>query len=389
MKPSLQVRTAATVLAALVLAGAAAADVDSLLGRIKTVGREGAGSDEAARAWRELVRAGPEALPATLAALDDVDPAAANWLRSAVDAIAERELTAGRNLPVAELEAFARDTRHTGRARRLAYEWLVRADAGAPARLLPGMLHDPSPELRRDAVARALDEADAVRERDHKAAAYRKALSGATDLDQVETCARQLKALGVDVDLPAHFGLVRRWSLIAPFDNRGEAGYARRFPPETKVDLAATCKGKEDTEARWTEYATNDPHGVVDLNKVLGRQKGTLAYAFAAVVAPVERPVQVRVGCINAVRVFLNGKEVLGREEYHHGMYLDQYVGAGTLKAGRNELLVKICQNEQKEEWAQEWKFQLRLCDVAGAAVPFTVAEDSPPGHKEHKGETK
>jgi hypothetical protein len=379
MNPRLQVPGLAPALCVLLLTGVAAgAGVDSILARIQSVGREGAGGDEAARAWRDLVRAGPAALPATLAALDDADPAAANWLRSAIDAIAERELTGGRPLPVADLEAFAKDTRHTGRARRLAYEWLVRADAGAPGRLLPGMLHDPSPELRRDAVAVALAAADGLLERGDKVAAtaaYRKALSGATDQDQVEKVARQLKGLGIDVDLAAHFGVVRRWLLVAPFDNTGEAGYARGFPPETKVDPAATYRGKKDAEARWTEWASSDPGGVVDLNKALGRQKGTVAYAFAAVVSPAERPVQVRVGCINAVKVFLNGKEVLGREEYHHGMYLDQYVGAGTLKAGRNELLVKVCQNEQQELWAQDWRFQVRLCDGAGAAVPFTVEE--------------
>ena len=35
-------------------------------------------------------------------------------------------------------------------------------------------------------------------------------------------------------------------------------------------------------------------------------------------------------------------QEIFARDEYHHGMELDQYVGRGTLKAGRNELLVKV-----------------------------------------------
>jgi hypothetical protein len=374
------------------LVSAARADVEALLARIKSVGREGAGNAEAAQAWRDLVHAGPQALPATLAALDDARPAAANWLRSAVDAIAERELAAGRRLPTADLETFARDTRHTSRARRLAYELLVRTDPSTPGRLLPGMLHDPSPELRRDAVAVVVKQADDLLEHGDKAAAttaYRKALSGATDQDQVEKVVKHLEDLGVKTDLATHFGLVRRWLLLAPFDNTGEAGYARRFPPEMKIDLAATYPGKGDETARWTPCTTTDPYGVVDLNKLLGRQKATVAYAFTAIQSPAERPVQVRVGCINAVRVFLNGKEVLGREEYHHGMYLDQYVGSGTLQAGRNELLVKICQNDQKDEWAQDWKFQLRLCDSAGAAVPFTVVESSPQRHKEHEGETR
>src|SRR5262249_30417453 len=134
-------------------------DSGALLARIKAVGSEGAGNAEASRAWSELVRRGPGVLPSVLAAWGADNPGAAHWLRTLVDAIAEREVRVGRPLPAAVLEAFVRDTRHAGLARRLAYEWLVRADPTAPGRLLPGMLHDPSAELRRDAVARAQEHA--------------------------------------------------------------------------------------------------------------------------------------------------------------------------------------------------------------------------------------
>ena len=52
---------------------------------------------------------------------------------------------------------------------------------------------------------------------------------------------------------------------------------------------------------------------------------------------------------------------------------MDQHVGRGVLKAGRNAILVKLCQNEQTEAWAQEWSFQLRVCDAIGGAVPVTM----------------
>ena len=130
---------------------------------------------------------------------------------------------------------------------------------------------------------------------------------------------------------------------------------------------------KSGAKLRWTEFTTPDPYGVVDLNKALGAYKGVVAYAFAAVRSPRERPVQVRVGSANAVQIFLNGQRLFAREEYHHGMRMDQHVAPATLKAGRNELLVKVCQNEQMEDWAQEWNLQLRLCDAVGEAVPFTV----------------
>src|SRR5262249_57277768 len=115
---------------------------------------------------------------------------------------------------VDRLAAFVKETRHAGRARRLAYEWLVRADPGAPGRLLPGMLHDPGGELRRDAVALAIDKAQALLDkgdRDAATAAFREALSGACDKDQVELLVQRLKPLGVEVDTAGHLGFVRRW----------------------------------------------------------------------------------------------------------------------------------------------------------------------------------
>jgi hypothetical protein len=277
---------------------------------------------------------------------------------------------------------------HAGAARRLAYEWLCRADPAAPGRLLPGMLRDPSPELRRDAVAaeiaaakRALEKGD----RDAARAAYRKALGGACDRDQVDLIAKQMDGLGVKVDLPAHFGLVRRWYLAAPFDNGGGSGFAAAYPPEKGVDLAAVSRGKKGVQVRWVHAETADRYGVLDLNKALGKQHGAVAYAYAVIESPAARPIQVRAGSPNAIKVFLNGEEVYHRDEYHHGNEMDQHVATAALKAGRNELLVKVCQNEQTEDWAQTWSFQVRLCDAAGAAVPWTpvaVKAAGPPGEE-------
>src|SRR5262245_60363434 len=99
---------------------AIAGEADAQLAKLKAVGREGAGKVEASKAWRDLVRRGPDVLIDVLTALDDADATAANWICAAVDAIAEREVQAGRRLPAAKLEAFVLDTKRNGRARRLA-----------------------------------------------------------------------------------------------------------------------------------------------------------------------------------------------------------------------------------------------------------------------------
>jgi Tfp pilus assembly protein PilF len=79
--------------------------------------------------------------------------------------------------------------------------------------------------------------------------------------------------------------------------------------------------------------------------------------------------VELRLGCINGNKVWLNGELLTANNVYHAGSYMDQYVGRGRLKAGKNVILLKIAQNEQTESWAQRWQFQLRVCDQYGTAV--------------------
>ena len=352
-----------------------------LLASIKAVGKEGAANVETAQALQELVQLGPEVLPDILIAFDDADPVAANWLRAAVDTIAEREVNANRPLPAVKLEAFVKDIRHNGAARRIAYRWLLRVDAEAPKRLLPGMLDDPGQELRRAAVAVAFAAAQNHPEKKSAAAALQRVFAAARDNDQVEQIAQKLAALGIHVDLPAHFGFVRQWQMVGPFDNRGGQGFSVVYTPEERVDLSATYVAKDGARIGWKTFATANRPGHVDLGKlakvdvntVIGKHLDAVAYAFAAIESPQEQAVEVRAATPNALKLFLNGKEILAREEYHRNGRLDTHIGRGLLRAGRNELLVKVCQNEQPDAWAQEWAFQVRICDAIGGAVPLKV----------------
>jgi hypothetical protein len=81
----------------------------------------------------------------------------------------------------------------------------------------------------------------------------------------------------------------------------------------------------------------------------------------------------VRAASATAIKVFVNGHEVLARETYHQSFDRDMHAAHARLVKGRNTLLTKVCQNSQSESWAQDWRFQLRLADDLGAAVPLTV----------------
>ena len=125
MRLTLLVLTASIVLS---VGSLSAAELDSALATINRVGPKGAGTEAAATAWKRLAQSDASQIPALLAAIDDKNPLAANWIRSAVETIAERESD---DLPADALGKFVTQTDNNPRARRLAYELLLRADPGA------------------------------------------------------------------------------------------------------------------------------------------------------------------------------------------------------------------------------------------------------------------
>jgi hypothetical protein len=138
---------------------AAAVEVPPLVQAINAVGPKGAGHPAAIAALQQLRQASAAQIPEILAGMNGANRLSANWLRAAVEAIAQRELDGGGRLPQTELEAFLADGTHAPQARSLAYDLILRIDPTAEPRLVPGLLQDPSMELRREGVAFALTEA--------------------------------------------------------------------------------------------------------------------------------------------------------------------------------------------------------------------------------------
>lgn len=370
MKRVVYAATVAMGFATIVPPSAIGALPQELIGRIQAVGTEGAGHAPAIAAVKELSQAPASALPEILGGFETASPLAANWLRGAFETVADRALKQ-KQLDGRALEAFVVNRSNNASARRLAYEWLLKVDATAADRLIPGMLQDANAEFRRDAVARLVTAGTKQLEdgaKEDAAKTFKQALLGAVDDDQVKAIVKPLRDLGETVNLQKHFGFVTNWKLIGPFDNTDKQGFDVAYPPEKELKFDAKYLGKGE-EVAWTEFATDDEYGTVNLAKVLAPHKGAITYATAEFQSPAAQSVEIRLGTPNAWKLWVNGELAFARDEYHRGSSLDQYKVPVKLQAGRNVLLLKVCQNEQTEEWAQDWKYQLRVCTKAGSAV--------------------
>jgi hypothetical protein len=144
-------------------------------------------------------------LVACLQPLGDATPGGANWLRSGLDRAVAR---LGDTVPVADLAAVVTDIAQPPRVRSLAYLWLSDQDAPRAAAMLETMLDDPASELRRQAVEKLLAAAAAADDAPRKDA-YRRALTAARDVDQIERIVTWLSEYGEPIDLADVLGFVR------------------------------------------------------------------------------------------------------------------------------------------------------------------------------------
>ena len=166
-------------------------------------------------------------------------------------------------------------------------------------------------------------------------------------------------------------GFVEDWQIIGPFDDEGKHGWEKTYPPEQAQDLSAHFPGKVRTVAWRRLPAEARVDGFVHLGAVIRPTKEVVVYAVTTVDSPREQRAFLRVGASGAVRILLNGAQVLADAAYHPAR-LDQAGVAVTLHRGPNRLLVKLCHAEGR------MGFLLRLTEPDGDPLVATVSAAAP-----------
>ncbi len=323
-------------------------------------------------------------LTQVLAAMKDQSPVAKNWFLSLAEVVADRD----KDRALGQCRQFLDLSSEDGTARYWAFSYLIRHNPESKADLLDNRIDDTSLDLRYEAIELQLNRlgSSPPASEEQKQAAYRQLLTAARLPSQVQQIAKQLEGLNVPVDLLNHFGFVSKWYTVGTFDNSKQSGFETAYPPESDylagsltyaADrlMATGYQGKEAT-VYWKETTTTDSEGMIDLAKLYDKAKGVAIYALGNFVSSNDQTLQVRVGSINAVKVWVNGQPLISREVYHAGGQIDQYSAPVKLNAGNNLILIKVCQNEQTESWAQQYYFQCRFCDSTGLAVRSTATEE-------------
>ncbi len=341
-------------------------DLTSAIEKIKQVDKNGEGHEAAVQAMRVLNAATPQQIPMILEGMDGANKLATNWLRSAVVSVSSK----ADKLPIDQIKSYFDDTSKAQLGRLLAFDLLSEANPDFAGATIPTLADDPSLPLRAKAIKHMLKQADSV-EGGEAFAMLGAALEKARDVNQVVEAAEKLDEKGIAINLQKQLGFLAQWQLVGNFANANGEGFDVVHGPEKtvkEIDLEAEYESV-DGKAIWRAHNTTDSLGLVDLNEAVGKVKGVTVYAYSTFRAEEEREAEVRIGCINAHKVWLNGELIINNNVNHNGISPDKFSGAGQLVKGKNEILVKVCQNEQTQSWAQRWQFQLRICDETGKAI--------------------
>ncbi len=317
----------------------------------------------ASKAMRQLGKANDVTLIQSLSAMKGATPVGRNWLLGLANSLYRKSGTS----QTAELNKFLSDSNQDGEARYIVFQWLTASNDGLRKELLVNMNQDSSPELRFLAIDEAMKS-------NLETKPLMSLLDAARHPSQVVSIIEKLKEQGEIIDQSKQLGFLPRWRLIGPFDHVGTLNFDKEFPVESDFAMGSikdAYEGKKES-VKWRDELSAAPDGMVDLAAIYSNEKGCIIYALTEFDSEKEQEAEVRLGCINGNKIWVNGKLVMSNEVYHTGSQIDQYAEPIRLKAGKNSILLKLCQNEQKDSWAQVFQFQLRICDSTGKAILTT-----------------
>lgn len=327
----------------------------------------GRGNESASLAWKKIANLPPSSIPKLLHAMNQANELGDNWIRAAISKITERPNV---SLPINKIISFLNDQKNDGDSRQQAFYIIQTYQPERANELIPTFINDPVLSLRRVAVAEKIRYAKEETNKQKRIEILNGVLKKARDADQIKEITESMNTDGIQTDLVELMGFFVNWKAIGPFDNSERKGFEKKYPPEDNINYNEKYEGKNG-QVSWSSFETSHELGLLDINLQFGELKEVVAYAHTQVDSELNQDVQFRIGSKNAWKLWVNNELIFARDEYHRGKTrVDQFVISGKLKKGSNDVLLKICQNEQTQSWTKQWEFNFRITDLTGTPLP-------------------
>jgi hypothetical protein len=160
---------------------------------------------------------------------------------------------------------------------------------------------------------------------------------------------RLYRNVGLQAPPPPVTPKLGAWHYLGPLDNTGQRGFDATHPCEKKIDLQAVYEGRDKEKIAWKPRPFND--GALNDLRLFKPQHNvhSAVYLYREIEVPTPADLPLSLGSDDTLSVWLNGQKILANNSYRAAAP-DQDRVTLKLKAGKNELLLKICQGDG--EWA-------------------------------------
>ncbi|HEV8606706.1 MAG TPA: VCBS repeat-containing protein [Tepidisphaeraceae bacterium] len=157
-----------------------------------------------------------------------------------------------------------------------------------------------------------------------------------------------------------------KWYAAGPFDNAGGRGFETAYPPEKEVNLKAEYPGRSGEKAVWKEanFVDGQPNSLAVYRPEHNNWSAAYVYREIEVAAAMEMPISL--GSDDTLTVWCNGEKLVA-ENVLRPCTPDSTMASLKLKAGKNKLLMKICNGDG--EW--QFYFAAKVPTVAAAPNAF------------------
>lgn len=162
---------------------------------------------------------------------------------------------------------------------------------------------------------------------------------------------------------------IRSWLINGYYSNTVKAEILTKDYLGGEADVVPK-DGDQTAGVTWRKLDSSTDK--VDLLPSFPAASYCAAYAFTYVYAPADVNGEIRLGSDDGNAVWVNGQSVYANNSFR-GYIEDQDTAPISLKAGWNNLLVKISQKDGG------WGFSARICDSAGNSIPGVIYSTIPP----------
>jgi hypothetical protein len=159
-----------------------------------------------------------------------------------------------------------------------------------------------------------------------------------------------------------------KWHYIGPFPNPGQRGFSTVYPPEKEIDLKKKYPALGGEQAVWREGKFTD--GAINNLALFRHNNDAVVYLHRRIdcARPMDLPVSL--GSDDTLTVWLNGTQIVAQNTYR-ACAPDQARPVLKLRAGRNDLLLKVCQG------GGDWAFYFKVLGEVPAGITWLFEDVS------------